>query len=385
MSPLKYESKCVLLRVSLITIAAVTSNLRSGIAQGRTADSGLVSNAVGLLAVERLVANRSLQDDLEVSPVQFIQLKKLLESEQVQKSPKRSQFDITLKASFTDEMMENEDFGVYRTFEQSVDGLVAKELLTILHVQQVDGLRQRYLRERLRFPTVALSFSWLKELDLRPSQMEEVSSRFLASSKKVEEECAQVRTKAIATLLEFLPEKSVNQFAKCFGSKNVRAVGNQESFHPSSIGLFEVDRDFRPLDVLADQERELQVKANEEFERIHRASTSDRNVDIHQEVKGALQTLATEKQYLAVFEFLHVGELEYDLRCLHQPEVLRYLEIAPELAEVIRRECDRLQNEIDTTRLQLEVPILKSVYEELAPNTRETLRWMYAGVWCDLN
>lgn len=383
MFPLAREAKCPVRCALLIAFVAIAGSSWELLAQGPADNDGLVSNAVGLLAIQRIVSDHSLQQALEISPSQLVELRSLLESEKVQSSPKQGFFDRSVFPHFPDSIIERQAYGVVVTFEESVDGLVAKEAPKILHPQQVEGLRVSYLRERLRFPSVALSSPYLAQLGLKRSQIEDVTLRFIAPSKRVEEECIKVRSRAIATLLSFLPEKSADRFSKCFGSKYVPAARSKESFDVSSVGVFEVDREFRPLSVLAFEELGLHQKAMEETDRIRRASFG-RNIDIHEEVKEALQALASPTQYKAVFESLHLGELEHDLRCITQPRVLQFLEIPPNLLEKTRSECERLQQEIDSVRLELEVPILESVYGELPQNTREKLSWMYDGVWCEL-
>ncbi len=185
-------------------------------------------------------------------------------------------------------------------------------------------------------------------------------------------------------MLNELPEVSKKKFAHCFGNMYVVPNRAQEGFDVSSVGLFAIDRDSYPLTVLQLQNRELSRDAEREKQRIFDASLATPNFDTHAEVKKVMLHLASLAQYEQVFEFLHVSELEHDLRCISQNSVLRFLEIPQELVERTRAECDRLQREIDSVRLNLELPLFKKMYGELAPDIREKLKWMYDGVWCDL-
>ncbi len=193
---LKFPSHFASWIFTCVAFAIVAGNPWWLLAQG-PADDDLVSNAVGLRSIQRLVGSKALQEELEISPVQFAELKKCLASEEVKTAPKRDFTQQLLLESLPD--VQVEDFGKIVSMEDSVDGLVERKASTILHPEQAAELRIRYLRGRMSSPSVALEPSNIAALGLLKNQNDQISSRWVEPMKEIETKCTRVRTRSIAT------------------------------------------------------------------------------------------------------------------------------------------------------------------------------------------
>ena len=358
----------------IVAFAAVPSQL---LAQN---EDDLVSNVQGIEALQELVGSQKLQVEIEVSPDQLRKLKQVLNSEEVKKAPRGfARFGIV----FPDNVSEDKDFGSITSNDRNVDSIVATEMANILHPSQMDAIRLRFLQEKLLYPSLALRSRRLAQIGLRRSQIDALLPRVTVKVKEIEQECHDVRRRSVATLLSSFPDESKKQFVKAFGTTYVPSSVVRDAFDASSIGIFKEDRGLSPLSQFAALAPSARLELLKISDRLSKEAEF-KGVDQRQAVREAVSELISPAQYNATFEAMHLRRLEYDLRCILEPDVLRFLKLPNNLVAETQKECDRLQGEIDELRLRMEVPMFKSLVRDSPKDTRDRLKQFYHKVWCEL-
>lgn len=364
--------------VVVVALAAVSSSLRA------QDEDDIVSHAQGFEALKKLVGNQDFRTDIEISPEQLGKLKQLLNSEKVKKAPRGfARFGIVFPDNLSeDNVSEDKDFGSFTSFtssEENVDSIVATEIAKILHPSQIEAIRVRFLQKKLPFPSHALHSDRLAQIGLQRSEIDALLPRVRVLAKKIQKDCYDARRRSVATLLSSFPDESKTQFVKAFGTAYVPSSLVRGTFDASSIGIFKEDRGLSPLYQFPNARSEMRRIA-----RRLRKESGFQNVDQREAVKEAVSELISPAQYNATFETMHLRRLEYDLRCILEPNVLRFLEIPNNLVAEIRKECDRLQGEIDELQMKLEVPMFKTLVLDSPKDTQDRLKQFYNGVWCEL-
>jgi hypothetical protein len=363
-----------------------------------TAAQGIVSDAVGLGALNRIIADKDLQVEFEISPKQLDSLVKLLNSKEVAEGLPRDPFKATGLVIFG---IDEEDFGGAQFSSKKLkDEIVAQELAMLLEPSQFEAIRLSVLRRRVRFPLDALSVGFLAQVGLTNVEIEAARARIAGSVAKVEEQLRELRTMAVVAIMGAFPAESRKKFVHCFGRGYLSSSSSGDAFDISSFGLFQMDHGewammvalslFNPNSTqpLIDAERftdQQFLKLNRSMKEISAKSLNEPAFNAEKAADEALESILTEPQRSALGQRQNQFMLETDLNNIMKPQVVGYLQLSNDLRPWVAAECQKWQEEINALRLKLEVEVFKTAVSESPREVRSILIRLYDQVWCDLN
>ena len=336
----------------------------------------IVSRATGLEGVRQLILDKELRFEIEVSPNQVSQLEELLNSEPVRLAVRKTN---------------EQGFADHRAASLAIreaDKVVIAKLNEVLEANQIRAMRVLYLQRKFSTAFDVLQSELMHEIGASEGDVQRASAKVKPQFEVFEKEYGELVTKNATKLMLSLPESSRGKLIQLFGNEVFREANSMGKPNVAFVSVFASDRGVPLLGalryVILPKACELTEDQNAQLQQVRIVGwkkLSEGASAVNQFVDTELERILPKDQQVAIVQYLHSFLLRKDFLTLARPEILKALNLAPELESEFKAAVAKIAKETDLFRKANEREIFNLAVSQLPPAQQEILVPLFEGVW----
>ena len=336
----------------------------------------IVSRATGLEGVRQLILDKERSFDVEVSPTQVSRLEELLNSETVRLAVRKAN---------------GQGFGDQRAASSAIreaDKVVIAKLNEVLEASQIRAMRVLYLQRKFRTAYDVLQSELMHQIGANEVDVQRASTKVKSQFEVFEKEYCDLVTKNATKIMLSLPEPARGKLSQLFGNEVFRGVNSADKPSVAFASVFASDSGVPLLSTLRHivlpKACELTDDQHAQLEQVRLVGWTKRSEGasaVNQFVDAELERILPKDQLIAVVQYLHSFLLRKDFLTLVRPEILKSLDLAPELESELKAAVAEIAKETDLFRKANERELFILAVSQLPPAQQEVLVPLFEGVW----
>ncbi len=228
----------------------------------------------------------------------------------------------------------------------------------------------------------------MREIGANGVDIERASTKVKSRFEVFEKESCEIVTKNATKIMLSLRESARGKLVQLFGNEVFHGANSAEEPSVAFVSVFASDRGVPLLGTLKHivlpQTCELTEDQNAQLQQVRAVGWKKRSEGasaVNQFVDTELERILPKDQQVAIVQYLHSFLLRKDFLTLARPEILKALNLAPEVESEFKAAVAKSAKETDLFQKANEREIFNLAVSQLPPAQQEILVPLFEGVW----